>query len=389
MNEPTDAKPFLDVEQAVRERYSEAAQQAQPSLCCSVQYDRRYLEALPQELIDRDYGCGDPSKYVHEGETVLDLGSGGGKICYIASQIVGPRGRVIGVDANDEMLSLARRYQAEIASRIGWDNVVFRKGRIQDLALDLEQFDAFLQSRPVGRLDDWFAAQQRADQLRAQQPMIPDGSIDVVLSNCVLNLVRPQDRYDLLREIRRVLAPGGRVVISDIVSDRPVPAELRQDAQLWSGCISGAFQEAELLQVFEELGFHGIELVERQSEPWQTIDQIEFRSVTVRAWKAEKQSCEDKQQAAIYRGPWKSVIDEEGHVLHRGKPIAICAKSFERFSKAPYAHQVICLAPDPRRTAVEQAADCRAGQVRDPGAMQEARAAVLPVAGCCGPNGCC
>ena len=389
MSEQTNAGSYLNVEQAVRERYSQAAQQAQPTLCCSVQYDRRYLEALPQELIDRDYGCGDPSQYVHEGETVLDLGSGGGKICYIASQIVGPRGRVIGVDANDEMLSLARRYQAEIASRIGWDNVVFRKGRIQDLALDLEQFDAFLQSRPVGRLDDWFAAQQYADQLRARQSMIEDGSIDVVLSNCVLNLVRPQDRRDLVREIHRVLAPGGRVVISDIVSDRLVPVELRQDAQLWSGCISGAFQEAELLQVFEELGFYGIELLERQSEPWQTIDQIEFRSVTVRAWKAEKQSCEDKQQAAIYRGPWKSVIDEEGHVLHRGKPIAICEKSFERFSKAPYARQVICLAHDSARAAGEQPADCRAGQVRELGATQEVRGAALPVAGCCGPNGCC
>ena len=110
--------PILDVEAAVRARYSAASQAAEPALCCPVKYEAKYLAVLPSELIERDYGCGDPSRFVAEGEAVLDLGSGGGKICYIASQIVGPQGRVIGVDMNEQMLELARKYQAEIAGRV-------------------------------------------------------------------------------------------------------------------------------------------------------------------------------------------------------------------------------------------------------------------------------
>ena len=119
----------LDTEHAVRERYSAAAQATEPQLCCPVDYDPQYLRVIPQEVIDRDYGCGDPSKYLHQGETVLDLGSGGGKICFIASQVVGKSGRVIGVDKNDPMLELARRSQSVVAERIGYSNVEFRKGR--------------------------------------------------------------------------------------------------------------------------------------------------------------------------------------------------------------------------------------------------------------------
>ena len=138
------SRPNIDIEKTVHKRYSTAAIETQTALCCPVEYDDQYLEILPKELIDRDYGCGDPSKYVRPGETVLDLGSGGGKICYIASQIVGPEGRVVGVDQNDEMLSLARRFQNEVGERIGWHNTEFYKGHIQDLALDLERFEAYL-----------------------------------------------------------------------------------------------------------------------------------------------------------------------------------------------------------------------------------------------------
>ena len=98
-------------------------------------YDPSLLKVIPQEVIERDYGCGDPSKYLREGETVLDLGSGTGKICFIAAQIVGPKGKVIGVDMTDEMLEVARRNAPVVAERIGYANVEFRKGRIQDLAL--------------------------------------------------------------------------------------------------------------------------------------------------------------------------------------------------------------------------------------------------------------
>ncbi|MDH3529561.1 MAG: methyltransferase domain-containing protein, partial [Acidobacteriota bacterium] len=124
--------PFdLDVEAAVRSRYQKAASEVEPALCCPVDYDPQFLEILPGEIIERDYGCGDPSAYVREGDIVLDLGSGGGKICYIASQIVGAEGSVIGVDTNTEMLGLARKYKNDLSAKIGYDNVEFRYGKIQ------------------------------------------------------------------------------------------------------------------------------------------------------------------------------------------------------------------------------------------------------------------
>lgn len=108
----------MQVESAVRSRYSEAAGKKVQALCCPIEYDREYLKVIPQEVIDRDYGCGDPSKYLKPGETVLDLGSGTGKICFIAAQVVGPAGRVIGVDMNDDMLAMARKYAPTVGDAI-------------------------------------------------------------------------------------------------------------------------------------------------------------------------------------------------------------------------------------------------------------------------------
>ena len=137
------------VESAVRERYSETAKAPEAALCCPVEYDPQYLQIIPEEIIAKDYGCGDPSQHAREGEVVVDLGLGGGKSCCIASKIVGVEGRVIGVDMNDEMLALARKYQPEIIAEIGRDNVEFSKGRIQDLRLDRDRLDAWLRDNPV------------------------------------------------------------------------------------------------------------------------------------------------------------------------------------------------------------------------------------------------
>ena len=128
-------------ETVVRQRYAAGAKERADKLCCPVEYDSELLTAIPQEVIERDYGCGDPSRYLREAETVLDLGSGTGKICFIAAQIVGPTGRVIGADMTDEMLEVARRNAPIVAERLGYANIEFRKGRIQDLALDLELLD--------------------------------------------------------------------------------------------------------------------------------------------------------------------------------------------------------------------------------------------------------
>src|SRR5689334_10111236 len=162
----------IPVEVAVRQRYSKGAKQKVQALCCPVNYNAHYLKIIPSEIIERDYGCGDPSKYVCEGETVLDLGSGGGKICYIAAQVVGAKGRVIGVDMNDDMLALARKYQPTMERKLGYSNVEFHKGRIQDLALDLDVFAEYLHKKPVKNATDWLAAQSHADVLRSMRPMI-------------------------------------------------------------------------------------------------------------------------------------------------------------------------------------------------------------------------
>jgi len=382
----------LNIEHAVGERYSAASQASEPALCCPVQYDTSLLKVLPQELIDRDYGCGDPSRYVREGEVVLDLGSGGGKICYIASQVVGEKGRVIGVDMNNDMLELAHRYRQEIGDRIGWHNVTFHKGRIQDLALDLDKFESYLASQPVATTDDWLSAQDHARRLRAEQPMVETNSVDVVLSNCVLNLVSPDDRQQLFAEVFRVLQRGGRAVISDIVCDEPVPERLQNDPTLWSGCISGAHQEAEFLTQFEQAGFYGIEIVERQAEPWATVEGIEFRSITVRAFKGKEGPSLDHKQAVIYRGPWKSVTDDDGHVLRRGVRTAVCQKTFTIYSNAPYAEHVYGLAPYTQVDAdTAPAFDDRRNAIRDPSETKGTTftKTELPMTDCCGPDACC
>jgi ubiquinone/menaquinone biosynthesis C-methylase UbiE len=275
----------LQVESAVRRRYSEAAGRKVEALCCAVDYDRQYLKVIPKEVIERDYGCGDPSKHVKPGETVLDLGSGTGKICFIAAQVVGPTGRVIGVDMNDEMLELARRSAPEVGHAIGYHNVEFRKGRIQDLALDLEKLDLELKASPVGDVNSFLAAEARADELRSIAPLVATESIDVVVSNCVLNLVEPRAKRQLFQEIFRVLRREGRAVISDIVSDAEVPAEMQRDPELWSGCISGALTEQAFLQSFTDAGFGAVRVLKRDAQPWRTVNGIEFRSVTVEAHK--------------------------------------------------------------------------------------------------------
>jgi ubiquinone/menaquinone biosynthesis C-methylase UbiE len=329
---------------------------------------------------------------VQPGDTVLDLGSGGGKICYIAAQVVGPTGRVIGVDMNDDMLALARGYQPEMAQRLGYDNVTFHKARIQDLQLNLEELDRVLAAEPVQTSSDWLRLESQAARLRETAPLIPDNSIDVVVSNCVLNLVRNDDRRKLFAEIFRVLKRGGRAVISDIVSDETVPPELKKDPRLWSGCLSGAFREDEFLQAFEEAGFYGMEILDRQSRPWETIEGLEFRSLTVRAWKGKQGPCLDRNQAVIYRGPWKKVIDDDGHELRRGERMAVCDKTFQIYSRAPYAGQIVPV-PPVTEVPLETAGpfDCSVDAVRDPRITKQSipGLTVLADGACCEPGACC
>ncbi|MEM9399866.1 MAG: methyltransferase domain-containing protein [Verrucomicrobiota bacterium] len=327
----------MKTEKVVKERYTSASKAQEAALCCPVDYNPEYLKVIPSEVIERDYGCGDPSRYVRSGETVLDLGSGTGKICFIASQVVGADGKVIGVDMTNDMLDVARNNAPVVAEKIGYANVEFRKGRIQDLGLDLERFDEELKKTPVTDTTSYFAAEELAQELRVTHPLITTESIDVVVSNCVLNLVSQHDKPQLFKEIFRVLKLGGRAVISDIVSDEEVPEHLQNDPELWSGCISGALTEEGFLEAFEQAGFYGIEILKLDDEPWQTVEGIQFRSMTIQAFKGKQGECYERNQAVIYKGPFKQILDDDGHRMERGVRYAICDKTYNLYKKAPYA----------------------------------------------------
>lgn len=364
----TTAAP--DLERAVRERYARGAERTEAELCCPIEgYDATLLANLPAEIVERDYGCGDPSRWVGAGESVVDLGSGSGKIAYVLAQKVGAKGRVLGVDFNDPMLALARKHQAPMAAKLGYANVRFAKGRIQDLALDLELAEAWLAAHPARDLAGVEAFEAECARLRREAPLCADESADVVVSNCVLNLVRPEDKRALFAEIFRVLRRGGRAVISDIVCDEEPSEAMRADPELWSGCLSGAFLEAAFLEAFEEAGFHGIEVLARTGRPWRTVEGIEFRSVTVRAFKGKQGPCLERRQAVLYKGPWKQVLDDDGHVFRRGERVAVCDKTFRLMTgpQSPYREHVVGIEP---RVAVplEEAGPfaCRGTAIRSP-----------------------
>jgi ubiquinone/menaquinone biosynthesis C-methylase UbiE len=277
-----------DIEKSVISRYDNGAKEHQPSLCCPTEYDPKFLQIIPDEIIAKDYGCGDPTSYVNEGEIVVDLGSGVGKNCYIMAQKVGKNGQVIGIDFNDNMLDLSRKYQQQIGDKLGYSNTKFVKGKIQDLKLPLDKVESLLKNNPIDSLQQLRTFEIECDRLRKEETLIKDDSIDVVVSNCVLNLVKPEDKEQLFREIYRVLKWGGKAVISDIVCDQDLPPEIINDPELWSGCIAGAFREDLFIKMFENAEFNAVEIVARQSEPWQVIKGIEFRSLTVKAYKGKK-----------------------------------------------------------------------------------------------------
>ena len=361
-------KATIAVEEEVRKRYALGAKERQENLCCpAIEYDTQYLTVVPKEIIEKDYGCGDPSRYLREGDVVLDLGSGTGKICYIASQIVGPKGRVIGVDFNEEMLVLAKKYQKEVGNKIGYHNVEFKRGKIQDLKLDLDLLHEYLKKHPVDSAENFLELESYREEMVKTKPLVADESIDVIVSNCVLNLVQTQDKENLFREMFRVLKKGGRVAISDIVSDEDVPEKLQNDPELWTGCVSGAFREDLFLKAFEDAGFYGIKIETIAMDPFRTIEGIEFRAITLTAHKGKEGPCLERNQAVIYKGPWKQVVDDDKHVLKRGIRTAVCDKTYHIYSKAPYKDDII-LVPPRKEVSYSKAGvfDCNHAAVRHP-----------------------
>ena len=295
----------------VREFYGAAAETPQPELCCPSKYDAEAVSHIPREVIERFYGCGSPvhSAGIREGETVLDLGSGAGIDVFIAARLAGPRGRAIGVDMTDRMLAVAEESRPKVAAALGYDVVEFREG--------------FLEAIP---------AESR--------------SVDVVTSNCVVNL--SPDKPRVFEEIWRVLKDHGRVVISDIVSEREVPPHLKTNPRLWGECLVGALTEESFLAGLERAGFFGLELLGKAY--WKDVEGYPFFSVTVRGYKFEKSSgCVYKGHRAVYLGPGKAFLDEEGHRFPRGEPYEVCTDTVAKLSNPPYRGFFAILEPGEER----------------------------------------
>lgn len=291
----------------VREFYGEAAETPQVDLCCPTKYEDAAVSHIPQDVLDRFYGCGSPIGVagVQEGETVLDLGSGAGIDVFIAARLVGPTGRVIGVDMTDRMLAVAEENRPKVADALEYDVVEFRQG--------------FLESIPVA-----------------------SKKVDIVTSNCVVNL--SPDKPRVFQEIWRVLKDHGRMVISDIVSEVEVPPHLKVNPQLWGECLVGALTEDALLAQLERAGFYGIEILKRTY--WKEVEGYSFYSLTLRGYKYEKTSgCVFKGQRAVYLGPGKAFLDEEGHQFPRNEPYEVCTDTAAKLTKPPYKSFFALLEP--------------------------------------------
>jgi radical SAM protein with 4Fe4S-binding SPASM domain len=283
----------------VRDFYGHAAEEPQAALCCPTKPDAEDLAHIPREVVERFYGCGSPvgAAALASGETVVDLGSGAGIDCFIAAKKVGADGRVYGIDMTDSMLRVADEYRPEVASALGYDIVEFRRGYLEEVPL---------------------AA----------------AVADVVTSNCVINL--SPDKPRVFREIWRVLKDHGRAVLADIVADRDVPPKMRADGRLWGECISGALTEDAFLAHLERAGFYGVGILKKRF--WREVEGCRFYSITARGFKFEKKAgCTYVGQYAVYLGPMKATIDEEGHLFPRGVPVEVCTDTAAKLSHAPYA----------------------------------------------------
>jgi arsenite methyltransferase len=215
-----------NIKEAVREKYGQMARQAESGekACCDTVTANLYADAelagIPEAAANASLGCGNPTMLaqLHEGETVLDLGSGGGIDVLLSARRVGPTGKAYGLDMTDEMLALARENQR----KAGVKNVEFLKGEIENIPL-------------------------------------PDAAVDVIISNCVINL--SADKGRVLREAFRVLKPGGRFAVSDIVHrGDPIPDDLRKNVEAWIGCVAGALEESEYRSLLSRAGFKDVDV---------------------------------------------------------------------------------------------------------------------------------
>jgi arsenite methyltransferase len=271
-----------------------------------------WLREIPREVTDRFYGCGSPIPAAAAGATVVDLGCGTGRDAFLASRLVGPTGRVIGIDMTAQQLAVAERNVAEHRRITGLDNIAFRLGAIEDLA-----------AAGIG-----------------------DDSVDAVISNCVLNLA--SDKARVLAGVFRVLKPGGELYFSDVFADRRIPDVLLQDPVLRGECLSGALYLEDFRRLLLDLGCADFRIVARSPVPLLDADidavigHVRFESITVRAFKLDLEDrCEDYGQVATYRGtiphhPHAFVLDDH-HRFERGRPMLVCGNTADMLVRTRYA----------------------------------------------------
>ncbi len=265
-----------DSRAAVREFYQDAARTTKEDILNPVCYPEEVISHIPEEARRRSYGCGSPvlEAGLKPGEAVLDLGCGTGVECFIAARLVGPAGQVTGVDMLPAMLGRASRGAVGVAANLGYDNLHFKLGYLEDLPL-------------------------------------PDASLDVILSNCVINLSSHKRRT--FREALRVLKPGGRLVVADVVTPNEPDPAIKNDDTLRGECIAGALTEKNLFALLEETGFFGARILKRF--PYRLVQGHPFFSLTFEAQKPE--SAEEVQ--VMYRGPLAALVTARGEVLPAGE----------------------------------------------------------------------
>ena len=295
--------------ESVKEYYGEilsSNKDLQTSACCPTQalpaHLREIVREIHPEIQDKFYGCGSPIPAELDGKVVLDLGCGTGRDCYLLSRLVGPKGRVIGVDMTDPQLEVARRHQAYHREKFGFGNVEFLNGYIEDL-------------ESVG---------------------IPSNSVDVVVSNCVINLSPDQDR--VFAEIFRVLKPGGELHFSDVFSARRVPEPLKVDKVLLGECLGGALYIEDFRRMLRRVGCLDYRVLAKTKitlgnpQLERKVGMIDFYSLTIRAFKLELEDlCEDYGQVAYYLGtipeaPHGYRLDDH-HFFKTGMPMPVCSNT--------------------------------------------------------------
>ena len=264
----------------VREFYARAALTANEEIVNPFAAGHRRAEFIPLEARRKSYGCGSPVEDAAPalGEVVVDLGSGSGVECFLAAEAVGGEGKVFGIDMTDEMLALAESSRPAVAARLGYDNVTFKKG--------------FLERIPLA-----------------------DESAQVVISNCVINL--SPDKRAVFREIFRILAPGGRLVVSDIVTDQAVPLAVKNSEKMRGECLGGALLQEELLAMLRTAGFEAIRLIKRF--PYRFEQGMWFHSLTFGVMKPAAAVAGRAEVEVIYRGPHGAIYTEEGILLLKGR----------------------------------------------------------------------